>query len=182
MIVKRHPRRQPPDLVVRTLSQAARQGVLQVGGRVVRCAVGRRGLAAIKREGDGKTPMGRWSIDGVLYRGDRALPPATRLPVRRIGPNDGWCDAVEDRNYNRPVTHPYPLSAEHLWRADALYDIVVVLGYNIRPRVKCRGSAIFMHLARPDWTPTAGCIALRRRDLVDILQRVGRGSRIIVAR
>ena len=78
---------------------------------------------------------------------------------------DGWCDATGDRNYNRPISHPYPASAERMWRQDQLYDIVVVLGYNDRPRVRGRGSALFLHVARPNLAPTEGCIALRRSDL-----------------
>jgi L,D-peptidoglycan transpeptidase YkuD (ErfK/YbiS/YcfS/YnhG family) len=136
----------------------------------------------LKREGDGATPIGIFSLAGVLWRADRNPPPRTGLPCRPIRPTDGWCDAVGDRNYNRPVRHPYPASAEHLWRADHLYDIVVVLAANTRPRVQGRGSAIFLHLARPDGGPTAGCVALSRRDLRLVLERLGRGARIVVTR
>ena len=90
---------------------------------------------------------------------------ARRLPARAIRPDDGWCDASADRNYNRPVRHPYSASAERLWRSDGLYDLVVVLAYNERPRVRGRGSAIFMHVARPGYAPTEGCIALARAHL-----------------
>ena len=93
--------------------------------------------------------------------------------MRAIRPRDGWCDAPADRNYNRPVRHPYPASAERLWRADGLYDVVVVLGYNDRPRVRGRGSAIFMHVARPGYAPTEGCIALARPHLLRVLDAAG---------
>jgi len=91
--------------------------------------------------------------------------------VRPIAPDDGWCDAPGDRNYNRPVRHPYPASAERLWREDGLYDIVVVLSHNVRPRVRGAGSAVFMHLARPGYRPTEGCIALKREHLLRLLER-----------
>lgn len=91
------------------------------------------------------------------------------LPVQPLKPDDGWCDAVADRNYNRKVRHPYPASAEQMWRGDALYDLVVVLDYNERPRVRGKGSAIFMHVARPGFLPTEGCIALRAGDLRKLL-------------
>jgi len=159
----------------------ATRGVLRLGDRTFPCTLGRSGCRALKREGDGATPIGKFSLETVLWRPDRG-PPHTALPRRPIRPDDGWCDAVGDRNYNRPVRHPYPASAEHLWRADALYDIVVVLSANTRPRIQGRGSAIFMHLARPDGGPTAGCIALSRRDLRLVLERLGRGSRIVVTR
>jgi L,D-peptidoglycan transpeptidase YkuD (ErfK/YbiS/YcfS/YnhG family) len=116
----------------------------------------------------------------VLYRADRVRRPQTRLPLRPIRPEDGWCDDPADRNYNRPVRHPYPASAERLWRADHLYDVVVVLTHNARPRVRGGGSAVFMHLARPEYTPTEGCIALRRAHLLQLLRRLGPGARVRV--
>ncbi len=126
------------------------------------------------------TPSGRWRLVQVLYRPDRQRRPLTGLPVRPLRPDDGWCDAVGDRNYNRQVVHPYPVSAEHLWRADALYDVIVVLDHNARPRVQAGGSAIFMHLARQGFAPTEGCIALRRRDLLLLLARLGRNAWVTV--
>jgi L,D-peptidoglycan transpeptidase YkuD (ErfK/YbiS/YcfS/YnhG family) len=116
----------------------------------------------------------------VLYRPDRVPRPATGLPVRRLSPHDGWCDAPADRNYNRPVRHPYPASAERLWREDGLYDVVVVLSHNARPRVRGCGSAVFMHVARPGYAPTEGCIALRREHLSRLLERLGRGAKVWV--
>jgi L,D-peptidoglycan transpeptidase YkuD (ErfK/YbiS/YcfS/YnhG family) len=100
--------------------------------------------------------------------------------VRPITRSDGWCDDPTDRNYNRAVRHPYPASAERLWREDDLYDVVVVLGHNARPRVRGGGSAIFMHLARPGYTPTEGCIALRRAHLLLLLRGFGAGARVRV--
>jgi L,D-peptidoglycan transpeptidase YkuD (ErfK/YbiS/YcfS/YnhG family) len=97
-------------------------------------------------------------------------------------PEDGWCDAPGDRNYNRPVRHPYPASAERLWREDELYDVVVVLGHNQRPRIRAGGSAIFMHVARPGYLPTEGCIALARRHLLIVLERLKPGSAVRVLR
>jgi L,D-peptidoglycan transpeptidase YkuD (ErfK/YbiS/YcfS/YnhG family) len=116
----------------------------------------------------------------VLYRADRVRRPATGLPVRPIAEGDGWCDAPADRNYNRPVQHPYPASAERLWRADHLYDLIVVLSHNGSPRMRGGGSAIFMHIARPGYAPTEGCIALRHEHLLRLVQRLGVGARVHV--
>ena len=142
------------------------------------CALGSSGISARKREGDGATPIGRWPIRQVFYRPDKnpCFPWPRTLACRAIESDLGWCDAVDDRNYNRVVRNPYPGSAEHLWRDDPLYDVVLVLGYNDRPRVKARGSAIFMHVADEDqqgrFKATAGCVALRKRDLSVILSQL----------
>lgn len=140
------------------------------------CVLGRTGRRARKREGDGATPLGSFHLLHVLYRPDRVRRPRTALPVQPIGPHDGWCDASGDRNYNRAVQLPYPASAEKLWREDRLYDIVVVIGHNTRPRIRGHGSAIFLHVARPDLAPTEGCIALRREHLLLLLGLVRRST------
>jgi L,D-peptidoglycan transpeptidase YkuD (ErfK/YbiS/YcfS/YnhG family) len=145
---------------------------------VRQAALGRAGIRALKREGDGGTPLGRFSIRQVLYRADRVLRPRTKLPLRAIRANDGWCDDPSDRNYNRLIKLPSRRSAEGLKRADHLYDLVVVLGFNDRPRIKGKGSAVFLHLARPGLTPTDGCIALTRRDLLAVLAEARPGSAI----
>jgi L,D-peptidoglycan transpeptidase YkuD (ErfK/YbiS/YcfS/YnhG family) len=149
---------------------------------VRRAALGRSGLRALKREGDGGTPFGRFPVRQVLYRADRGLRPRTRFPVRPISRHDGWCEDPADRNYNRLVKLSPRSSADRLQRHDHLYDIVLVLGYNDRPRVKGKGSAIFVHLARPGYAPTAGCIALTRRDLLALLAQLRRDSTIVILR
>jgi len=131
----------------------------------MRAALGRRGVTATKREGDGATPIGRFRLRRACYRPDRVPVPQTALPVRALAPDDGWCDAPDDPLYNRPVRLPYPASCESLWRTDGLYDLLVVLGHNDLPVVPGAGSAIFLHVAAPDATPTAGCVALGRDDL-----------------
>lgn len=143
-----------------------------------RCGVGRSGRCVMKREGDGASPIGVWRLVEVFYRFDRVLRPRTALPIRALRPADGWCDAVGDRNYNRRVRHPYPASAELLWRNDHLYDLVVVLSHNSSPRVQRGGSAIFMHLDRAGFAPTAGCVALTVRDLRYILAHAGPTTRL----
>jgi L,D-peptidoglycan transpeptidase YkuD (ErfK/YbiS/YcfS/YnhG family) len=166
--------------IVRGVGLAARRGWIEVGGRRMPCGLGRSGRRAMKREGDGATPLGRWSLRQVFYRRDRLLPPHSRLDLRALRPQDGWCDASDDRNYNRFISHPYSASAERLWRSDHLYDIVVVLGYNERPRIRGHGSAIFIHLARSGYAPTEGCISLSLRDIRIFLKHMRRGSQVFV--
>jgi L,D-peptidoglycan transpeptidase YkuD (ErfK/YbiS/YcfS/YnhG family) len=147
----------------------------------MRCALGKGGISDQKHEGDGATPVGAFAMRRLLYRPDRETRPTTLLPVSVISQADGWCDAPRDKAYNRPVHLPYRASAEHLWREDHLYDLLVVLGYNDDPVVPGQGSAIFLHLAAPDFAPTVGCIALKRDDLLAVIATADRGSRVIVA-
>ena len=151
-----------------------------MGSLTFPCALGRSGCRVCKLEGDGATPIGQWALREVLYRRDRVRRPRTALPVNGIGKHDGWCDAIIDRNYNRPVRHPYAASAERLWRQDELYDVLVVLGHNDGPRARGRGSAIFMHVARPGYPPTEGCIALARGHLLRLLEHVGLRASVAV--
>jgi L,D-peptidoglycan transpeptidase YkuD (ErfK/YbiS/YcfS/YnhG family) len=147
-----------------------------------RVALGRSGIRASKREGDGATPFGRFPIRLVLYRHDRVPRPRVPFPIRAIRDDDGWCEDPSDRNYNRPVKLPARSTADRLARDDHLYDLVLVLGHNDRPRVRGNGSAIFVHLAREGLKPTAGCIALSRRDLHALLPALRRDSEIWVMR
>jgi L,D-peptidoglycan transpeptidase YkuD (ErfK/YbiS/YcfS/YnhG family) len=144
-------------------------GWLNYGHFHFRCAIGPAGLASLKREGDGATPLGRLVIRKVLYRADRIARPKGPYLIEHITPRHGWCDAAGDPNYNRPVRLPYPVSHERLWRDDGVYDLIAVLGHNDLPRQRNRGSCIFMHIARPDFSPTAGCLALGRGDLQRLL-------------
>ncbi|TPG58069.1 hypothetical protein EAH89_08870 [Roseomonas nepalensis] len=130
-----------------------------------RCAIGRGGIRADKSEGDGATPRALLPLRRVLYRADRLPPPRCAVPVEPLAPSDGWCDDPADAAYNRPVTLPHPARHETMWRDDHVYDIVGVLGWNDAPVVRGRGSAIFLHLARPDYAPTEGCVALALPDL-----------------
>jgi L,D-peptidoglycan transpeptidase YkuD (ErfK/YbiS/YcfS/YnhG family) len=168
------------NIVVRRAPGNAREGRLALAHGVRRVALGRCGIAAMKREGDGATPLGRFPVRQVLYRAGRMPRPRTRLPIHAIHEGEGWCEDPADRNYNRLVKLSPKSTADHLIRIDHLYDLVVVLGYNDRPRVRGRGSAIFLHLARPNYSPTAGCIALSRHDLLMLLTQLRRGSAIVV--
>lgn len=138
-------------------------------GREFRCAIGRAGIAARKSEGDGTTPSGRFPLRRVLYRADRVERPPTGLPSDAIAQRDGWCDAPGDPRYNRPVSHPYRANAERLWRADGCYNLLAVIGFNDDPVVDGAGSAIFLHVARPGYSPTEGCVALALENLRAVL-------------
>ncbi len=153
-------------------------------------ACGRGGVRPDKREGDGASPAGVFPLVRAFYRPDRLATPPTGLKLTALRPSDGWVDDPADPHYNRPVSLPYPAGHEAMWRDDALYDVVVVIGYNTDPPAPGLGSAIFLHVAAPDgagpngaglgFAPTAGCIAIARDELVALLGLLGPGSTITI--
>ena len=156
-------------------------GTLEWRGRRLRCALGRGGVTDDKREGDGATPTGCFALRRVYYRPDRGPLPATALPVSATDPTDAWCDDPADAAYNTLVRGADAASAETLWRDDALYDVVVVLAHNDDPVVPGAGSAIFLHIARPDYGPTEGCVAVAREELLEILAACDETTRLCVS-
>src|SRR6478735_538932 len=169
-------------IAVRPAPGSPQQGLLLVEDRVCRAALGRSGLTVSKREGDGATPIGRFAMRQVLYRADRGPRPRTTLPSRAIRTFGGRCEDPNAPNDNRLIKLSPRYQGDRLTREDHLYDLIVVLGYNDIPRVRDRGSAIFVHLARDGYTPTAGCIGLSRHDLLMLLRHAKRGSPIVVTR
>ena len=160
-----------------------RQGEITVadwGAGPRRCAVGREGIAEKAREGDGVTPAGIWPLRNVLYRADRIPRPRTILPAAPIEPDQAWCDVPDDPQYNRLVRLPYASLDERLWREDRLYDLITVIGFNDAPVVPGKGSAIFLHLARPDYGETEGCVALSLDDLTEALAQLRSEDRLVV--
>ncbi|MGH6673909.1 MAG: L,D-transpeptidase family protein [Xanthobacteraceae bacterium] len=155
-------------------------GWLFAGALTLPAALGRSGIRADKREGDGGTPYGSFRPLRVWWRNDRLPRPRTGLPVRRISPADAWCENPADRRYNRPFRRSVNEPGDRLWRNDNLYDLMVEIDHNTRPRVAGRGSAIFLHVARPAFGSTAGCVALRRRDLQILLRHLSPKTRIVI--
>jgi L,D-peptidoglycan transpeptidase YkuD (ErfK/YbiS/YcfS/YnhG family) len=168
-------------VVVRRSACERSKGRLEVMGLVLRCALGKGGVSAFKREGDGASPRGRCPLRRVWIRRDRRQPPVGGLPVRLTTQGDGWCDDTRHPRYNRPVRLPFGASHERMWRDDGLYDVVVEIGWNDRPVIPGRGSAIFLHLARPGYMPTEGCVAVSVRDMARLLPRLGPRTRIEIA-
>ncbi|MEX1084169.1 MAG: L,D-transpeptidase family protein [Xanthobacteraceae bacterium] len=167
-------------IYVRPRPGAPERGWLIAGASPVPVALGRAGIRANKREGDGGTPRGRFKLRRLWWRAGRAPRPRPGLPARPIAPNDGWCENPADRRYNRPIVLPKGTPGDRLWRADRLYDFIVEIDHNTRPRVAGRGSAVFIHVARPGFKPTAGCVALEMGRLRRLLERVGPNTRIVI--
>ena len=153
---------------------------LEAGPLHIRAALGASGIRANKREGDRATPKGSFRLVRLWWRADRASRPCTRLPLRRIRMSDAWCEDPHDRRYNRSIRLAAEARGDRLWRDDHLYDFVIELDHNTRPRIAGRGSAVFLHLARPGFRPTAGCVALGAGSFRRLLGRVGPHTRIVI--
>jgi L,D-peptidoglycan transpeptidase YkuD (ErfK/YbiS/YcfS/YnhG family) len=159
------------------------QGWLFSGPKALRpspVALGRAGIKALKREGDGGTPGGRFHPVRLWWRPDRLPRPRSLLPMRRIGRNDAWCEDPSDRRYNRPFRRSANEPGDRLCRDDALYDLIVEIDHNTRPRIAGRGSAVFIHVARDGFGPTAGCVGLRRNELLQLLRFLSPKTQIMV--
>ena len=153
---------------------------LQACNQTFRCASGRGGLSRDKVEGDGATPIGQFSLGILYYRPDRVQVNNCQLPIFAINETDGWCDDPDHPLYNQLISLPFLASHEKMWRQDHVYDIVIVVNYNISPIIPGKGSAIFIHLARENYEPTAGCIALNQEDLLFIIPQLTLGSQLII--
>lgn len=175
--------RETPIDILRVRAKAGQRtrGWLVAGPLTLPVALGRGGIKANKREGDGGTPRGIFTLRRLWWRADRAPRPRTHLPVRRITPTDGWCEDPRDRRYNKPVKVPKQSTADRLWRADRLYDLIIEIDHNTKPRIAGRGSAVFIHVARDGFAPTAGCVALDARALRRLIARLGPHTKIAIA-
>lgn len=174
------PSRTLSRLSVRRKPGDPRRGWLLAAGRAIPVALGRGGIRANKREGDGGTPRGTFRLVRLWWRADRHPRPPTRLPSRQIEPHDGWCEDPADRRYNRRVDVPDDSTADRLTRADALYDFIIEIDHNTRPRIAGRGSAVFIHIARDKFAPTAGCVALTMTDLRRLLPQLGPRTKVVI--
>lgn len=168
------------NLNLRTRPGNRRQGWLLAGPQAIKVAIGRSGIKANKREGDGATPAGRYRLVRLWWRADRIPRPRTMLPARPITAADGWCEDPSDRRYNRPIRMLPGQPGDRLRRTDALYDLIIEIDHNLRPRIAERGSAVFIHVARADMTPTAGCVSLPDYTLRRLLARLGPNTTITI--
>ncbi len=167
-------------ITVRARAGDPRKGWLVAGALVIPVALGRGGIRADKREGDGGTPRGIFRPLRLWWRADRHPRPRTHLPVRTIRADDAWCEDPADRHYNQHIRRSGDAPGDRLTRDDALYDFIIEIDHNVRPRVAGRGSAVFLHLARPGYAPTAGCVAMRTLHMLRLLERIGPKTRIVV--
>jgi L,D-peptidoglycan transpeptidase YkuD (ErfK/YbiS/YcfS/YnhG family) len=165
---------------IRSAAGNRQRGWLEAAGHVIPVALGRGGILANKHEGDGGTPRGTFRPRRLWWRADRHPRPRTSLPVRIIGPDDAWCEDPADRHYNRAVRLSGGRDGDRLRRDDHLYDFIIEIDHNARPRIAGRGSAVFLHLARHQFAPTAGCVAMTKGAMLRLLQRLGPRTKIII--
>jgi L,D-peptidoglycan transpeptidase YkuD (ErfK/YbiS/YcfS/YnhG family) len=163
---------------IRARAGNSRQGWLTAGGLTIPVALGRGGILANKREGDGGTPRGTFRPRQLWWRADRHPRPATFLPTRAIRLEDAWCEDPADRHYNQPIRLDSDKPGDRLTRKDHLYDFIVEIDHNTTPRVSRRGSAVFLHLARENFGPTAGCVSMTEAAMLRLLRRLGPETRI----
>jgi L,D-peptidoglycan transpeptidase YkuD (ErfK/YbiS/YcfS/YnhG family) len=175
------PRDRPlSEIRIKAAAGNPRRGWLTAGGQTIPVALGRGGIKANKREGDGGTPRGTFRPRQVWWRGDRHPRPRSFLPVRAIRPEDAWCEDPQSRHYNQPMRLDRDSSGDRLARGDRLYDFIIEIDHNSAPRIAGRGSAVFLHLARQDFSPTAGCVSMTQSAMLRLLARLGPETRIVI--
>ncbi|MDO9416594.1 MAG: L,D-transpeptidase family protein [Pararhizobium sp.] len=170
------------QITVRRAPGQKSRALVCAGGRVEQAAIGRSGITSRKREGDGATPLSSMALLGGYLRADRTTLPPTALPLARTRSSMLWCDAPAHARYNRPVSKPFTASHEELMRSDGLYDVCLVMDWNISARGRNRGSAIFFHLNRPGYLPTEGCIAVSLPAMKRLIRFMRAGTRVVVVR
>jgi len=168
------------EIMIRTAAGNRKRGWLRLDGRIIPVALGRGGIRTDKREGDGGTPRGVFHPLRLWWRDDRHARPRTALPVRRITATDAWSEDPADRRYNQPIKIRDGEPGDRLRREDHLYDFIIEIDHNTRPRIPGRGSAVFLHLARKDFAPTAGCVGMTRAAMLRLLARIGPETRIVI--
>ena len=169
-----------PLVQIRAAAGDRSRGWLTAGGQTIKVALGRGGIRANKREGDGGTPRGTFRPLRLWWRADRHPRPFSFLPVRAIAPEDAWCEDVSSRHYNQPLRLASNQGGDRLTRDDHLYDFIVEIDHNTSPRIAGRGSAVFLHLARDHFSPTAGCVSMTKRAMLRLLKRLGPQTRIVI--
>jgi L,D-peptidoglycan transpeptidase YkuD (ErfK/YbiS/YcfS/YnhG family) len=147
-----------------------------------KCALGKRGIGKKKREGDKITPIGTYKIFKIYYRNDRLKKINSKIKLHKINKNFAWCDDPLSEKYNQLIKLPTKFGHEKLYRRDNIYDLILVLNYNMKPVVKNKGSAIFIHLARKNYESTEGCVALKKEDLIILIKKIKKNTKVLITK
>jgi len=165
-------------LIIRPKKNNISKGVAYYNSKKFHCSLGWAGINRIKKEGDGKTPAGNFSLRQIYYRQDRISKPLSQIPTKSMEKYYGWCDQPSDPAYNKLVHLPYSGRTECLWRKDEIYDLIVVINHNTNPVIPCAGSAIFIHITTLNFEHTNGCIGMQLKDLIYLLKRCSASTKI----
>ena len=155
-----------------------KSGYLKFKNLKFKCSLGKSGIGEKKIEGDNITPEGTYQIIRVYYRKDRIKKIKAKIKLFEIKKNFGWCDQPNSKFYNRLIDIPNKLSHEKLYRKDNIYDVIIVLNYNMNPTIQYKGSAIFIHVAKRNFTPTKGCVAISKKNLLYLIERISKKTKI----
>ena len=147
----------------------------------IKCAIGKRGITSKKKEGDNKTPMGSFTFISIFYRKDRISKIKSKLKKNSIKKNMGWCDDISSKHYNKMIKFPFDLSAEKLWLKNNVYDVIIVINYNLKPIIKNKGSAIFLHIAKKNYAHTRGCVAITKKNMILLASKINNKTKITIA-
>ena len=157
-----------------------KSGYLKYKDIKFKCALGKSGIRKKRTEGDNITPKGTFKIIKIYYRKDRITKINSAFKLIEIKKNMGWCDDPESKKYNQLIKLPSKYRHEKLFRNDRIYDLMIVLNYNMSPVIKNKGSAIFIHIAKNNYNKTKGCIALKKKDLIEIVSKIKRNTKVII--
>ena len=155
-----------------------KSGYLEYKDLKFRCALGKAGVKRKKIEGDNITPIGTFRINNIYYRRDHIKKIFSKIKLIEIKKNMGWCDDPKSKQYNQLIRLPDKYKHEKLYRKDNIYDLILVLNYNTRPILKNKGSAIFIHVATKNYKKTAGCIALKKKHLINLVEKINKKTKI----
>ena len=158
-----------------------KSGYLKFKNHKFRCALGKSGVGEKKIEGDDLTPKGTYKIIKIYYREDRIRKIKSKIRLRKIEKNFGWCDQPNSKYYNKLISLPNKLSHEKLYRKDNIYDVIIVLNYNMNPTIQYKGSAIFIHVARRKFPPTKGCVAISKKNLLYLIEKISKKTKIKIS-
>ena len=145
-----------------------------------KCAIGKRGIGIKRKEGDLITPKGKYKIKYILYRKDRIRKIQSKIKRIAITKSMGWCDDPRSRDYNKLIKLPTNYKYEKLYRKENVYDLILVLNFNMRPIVKKKGSAIFIHIARKNYKKTEGCVAINKISLLKIIKKLKNNTKVLI--
>ena len=157
-----------------------KSGYLKYKDLKFKCALGKSGIGNKKIEGDNITPKGNFKIIKIYYRKDRLKKLSSKFTLTEITKDMGWCDDPDSKNYNQLIKIPTKFSYEKLFKSENTYDLIMVLNYNMRPIIKNKGSAIFIHVAKKNYKKTAGCIALKKKHLINLIQRINKRTKVVI--